>query len=389
MTKLVRKLRPVDFWRIGEHESWFSDMAKEGLHFHTMGTHFARFIKGVPKEMEYRIEVTPKKEISDEQISMYEENGWDYISSFDRFHVFTSPKERHAVEIHTDPAEQFFTLQTLNKRLILSSIAVILLSALIIALNGSVWFMGNTPILRLVEGYIIQSSIASLCVFYSVFLLSKGMLAIVALRKKLKHGIPINHHAPWKKSLRRSAIINVAFITIALGSAYLPFKQLLEMDTISLPVEATDHKVIRLAELEQFPKLKRDEYFIDGVDFANRLSMSWSIVAPEQYEIDETYTSNESNETTLYNPSISSKVYELRMSGLVEPLVQDLIKWYSYHTKAFIKEQHATLNHLYIYEEDMHKEIIAAKGNVVTFVRYHGNTSTDVLVEKVAEKINE
>ena len=118
MTKLVRKIRPADFWRIGEHESWFSDMAKEGLYFHSMGTYFARFKKGEPQEMEYRIEVTSTKVISDDQISMYEENGWDYISSFDQFHVFASPKSRHAVEIHTDTAEQFFTLQTLNKKLI-------------------------------------------------------------------------------------------------------------------------------------------------------------------------------------------------------------------------------------------------------------------------------
>ena len=63
MTKLVRKIKPADFWRIGEHESWFSDMAKEGLHFHSMGMYFARFKKGEPQEMEYRIEVTPKSNL--------------------------------------------------------------------------------------------------------------------------------------------------------------------------------------------------------------------------------------------------------------------------------------------------------------------------------------
>jgi hypothetical protein len=386
MTKLVRKIRPVDFWRIGEHESWFSDMAKEGLHFHTMGTHFARFIKGEPKEMEYRIEVTPKKEISDDQIMMYEENGWEYISSFDRFHVFASPKERHAVEIHTDPAEQFFTLQTLNKRVIFSSIAITLLSALIIGMNVAVWFMDNTPVLRLVEGHVIQTTIVSLIVFYYVYFLSKGMLAILALRRKLKHGIPINHHAPWKKSLRRSAILNVAFIMLAFGSAYLPFKQLLEMDTITLPVEATEHKVVRLAELEQLPDLKREETFIDGVDWGNSISTNWSILAPKQYEILETFISNDSNENTLF---ISSEVYELRMTSLVEPLVQDLIKWNSYHTKTFIRKQNASLDYLYIYGEEMNRNVVAAKGNVVTFVSYSGNATTDSLIEKITEKLNE
>jgi len=386
MTKLVRKLRPTDFWRIGEHESWFSDMAKEGLHFHSMGKYFARFKKGEPQEMEYRIEVTSTKAISDDQISMYEENGWDYVSSFDQFHVFASPKSRHAVEIHTDPAEQFFTLQTLNKKLIFNSIIVLLLSLLIIGMNVAVWFLDNTPVLQLVKGHVLQQTILSFFILYSVYLTIKGMLSILALRKQLKNGIPINHHAPWKKNLRRSAILNIVFIMIAFGSASLPFKQLFEMDTITLPAEATDHKVVRLAELEQLPDLKRDEYFIDGVNWANRLSTNWSIVAPIQYEIVETFISNDSNENTLF---ISSEVYELRMTSLVEPLVHDLIKWNSYLTKTFTKKQNASLDYLYIYGEGMYRNVVAAKGNVVTFVSYSGNEDTDVLIEKIVEKLND
>ena len=75
MTKIVRKLRPTDFWRIGEHESWFSDMSAKGLHLQKMGLHFAHFIKGDPKQMEYGIEVTKKKEMPFEQSEMYEEIG--------------------------------------------------------------------------------------------------------------------------------------------------------------------------------------------------------------------------------------------------------------------------------------------------------------------------
>lgn len=32
MNKIVRRLRPSNYWRIGEHESWFQDMAAEGLY---------------------------------------------------------------------------------------------------------------------------------------------------------------------------------------------------------------------------------------------------------------------------------------------------------------------------------------------------------------------
>lgn len=53
--KVVLKLRPSNYWRIGEHESWFSDMAKEGLHLRKVGSMFVHFIKEEPKETRYRI----------------------------------------------------------------------------------------------------------------------------------------------------------------------------------------------------------------------------------------------------------------------------------------------------------------------------------------------
>lgn len=37
LSKIVRKWRPDDYWRIGEHESWFQDMALEGLHLKKIG----------------------------------------------------------------------------------------------------------------------------------------------------------------------------------------------------------------------------------------------------------------------------------------------------------------------------------------------------------------
>lgn len=48
MNKTVFKLRPSDYWRIGEHESWFQDMAAKGFYLKKMGLRFAHFIKGEP-----------------------------------------------------------------------------------------------------------------------------------------------------------------------------------------------------------------------------------------------------------------------------------------------------------------------------------------------------
>jgi hypothetical protein len=81
MSKVTRKLRPSDYWRIGEHESWFEDMANEGLHLKRMGLHFAQFNRGEPRKIRYRIDVSSNKGITLEQKQMYAESGWDYVTS--------------------------------------------------------------------------------------------------------------------------------------------------------------------------------------------------------------------------------------------------------------------------------------------------------------------
>lgn len=63
MNGIVRKMRPVDNnWQLGETESWLTDMAAQGLHFQKMGSLFAKFEKGAPKQMRYRIKLILNKE---------------------------------------------------------------------------------------------------------------------------------------------------------------------------------------------------------------------------------------------------------------------------------------------------------------------------------------
>ena len=48
------------------------------------------------------------------------------------------------------------------------------------------------------------------------------------------------------------------------------------------------YRFVRLADIEQNPALVRDEpYMIDNVDWGNRYTYDWSLLAPVQYETDE------------------------------------------------------------------------------------------------------
>ena len=115
-----------------EHENWFADMAAKGFHLKKMGIQFVKFVKGEPKEMRYRIDVSIAKKLTPEQIQMYAESGWDYVTSNKYFHVFSSPVERNAAELHTDPAEQSYTLKELDKKLAMNAGFVAIAMILII-----------------------------------------------------------------------------------------------------------------------------------------------------------------------------------------------------------------------------------------------------------------
>lgn len=395
MNKIVRKLRPSNYWRIGEHESWFADMAAEGFHLKKMGVHFAQFVADEPKNTRYRIDVSINKKITPEQFQMYAESGWDYVTSYSYFHVFSSPESSAAPELHTDPAEQSYTLKELDKRLAMNASIVVISMLLMIGMLLAIWFLDGTPTLVLVEGMAIQQTISTLFIGYLAFTSLQAALSIRALRKKLVDGKPIDHHAPWKKYTLLNASIAIVFTVIVGFSAALPFIQLVKADTKTLPEESLDLPIVRLADIEQNPALIREEpyYLSDNVDWTNRYSYDWSLFAPVQYETDENGVIPSrmwEDGSGVYSPSLHSRVFKLSVPALADELITDLIKRYSLIERIgdYVETNHSELDLLIVHEEKDFKEIFASKGNAVIYIRYYGYANLGQVIDRAVEVIN-
>ena len=395
MGKIVRKLRPTNTWRIGEHESWFSDLSLKGLHLKKMGRLFAQFEKGEPKQIEYRMEVSNTKKISSEQIDMYEENGWDYVTSSNYLHVFSSPKERNAPELHTDPAEQAFTMEQLNKEFNKNAATMTISTLLWIGILGSLWLLEKVPFLRLVEGTALYQSILSIFYLYHVSFAIRGMLAIRSLRKNLIEGKAINHHVPWKKSLQSNKLFFTLIFAIVFINTAFVFIQIAKLDTNTLPTGESDLPFVRLADIEQNPNLERGEGYVDdGVDWGYYYQTNWSIVAPKQYDAYEAGFIDGmkwADGSGTYTPSITTKVYQLKFKSFVTPLLKDLVKWHTigYETEPFINIPHTDFDQLITHEQDGRKLVFASKGEVVMAIAYFGNVEMESVVEKIAEKMKQ
>ncbi|WNF36810.1 DUF2812 domain-containing protein [Bacillaceae bacterium IKA-2] len=395
MNKTTNMLRPTDFWRIGEHESWFSDMAQEGLHLKKVGLQFVKFTKGKPKMMKYRIDVSQGKKITPEQKEMYSESGWNYVTSYGEFNVFSSSVEANSPELHTDPAEQAYTLNYLDKKLSKTAFVVAVAVLLMIGMLVSIWFFNSANYIALVDGSFIQQSILIIVELYVAYTSLQAAISIRALRKTLSEGKPINHSAPWKRIRKVKLIIASLYIILAIFGAILPIMQLAMNETKTLPVAGTDLPIVRLADIEQNPKLNRGEassYIRDNVDWGNRYTYNWSLLAPVHYESNENgIVSNEmwKDGSGVYSPSIETRVYQLSLPSIAESLISDLIKRYglAYRGGDFIEIEHTYFDILIVHEVDEFKEVFAAKGKAVMHVRYHGYAKIDSIIGATAEKI--
>ena len=82
-------LHPMEF-AIGETEQFYSEMAAKGWFLEKRGAWFSRFRRGEPAAMRYRVELAdlrfldPYYGLPEEQISVYEECGWKYVTGHGR-----------------------------------------------------------------------------------------------------------------------------------------------------------------------------------------------------------------------------------------------------------------------------------------------------------------
>ncbi|MBV1758801.1 MAG: DUF2812 domain-containing protein [Dethiosulfatibacter sp.] len=393
MSKVVWKFRPGDYYRIGEHESWFSDMAREGLHLIKMGHVFARFIIGEPKNIHYRIDVSKNKDISLEQKYLYAEGGWDFVASYGDFNVYSSSDEIMAPELHTDPAEQAYSLQELHKKLIKNVWIVVVYTVLmLVILSTPLWLPNGTFTLSLIEGSSILLPLV-ISILYLLYESISGLISLRRLRQELIEGKPINHHAPWKRQQRIKTTIAIVYILLVGYVIVMPFIQIAISKTHILPEGKTDLPIIRLADVENNPELKRKDS--EETDWEiNIYTKKHSFLAPIQYQSHEYGVVSDkmwSDGSGTYSPSIHTWIFQTRSPVLSKSLVADLVKRYGlvYKGGEFIEIYHPDFDILIIHDIDDVIEIFTAKGKAVIHIKYYGDASIETLIKVTSDYVSD
>lgn len=391
MGKIVKRLALDDSFAIGRNESWLSDMAQEGLHLRRYGRLFVYFEKGAPQDTKYRIDIFHEQP-SPEQLAVYRDCGWDYVARNGLFYTFCADGKADTTELHTDPVEQSYTMEKLNKRhkinLVIVSIAIVLFLSMIL----SIYVFNDEPFLYMINGQFVQQMLVvmvELYVFYSVI---RNYLAISALKKSLAQGRPINHQADYKRARRVNTILASIFIPMALCTIFIPLAEMSMKERYTLPTTANPLPVVRLADIEQNPKLLREEHINDkGIDFANQVRYQWSFLAPIQYDIGECGIIADEmwhDHSGSYSPSITTRFYKLTFAGMADDLINDLITRYVYSDNIKVSEvSFSGLDKLYIAKDDIRKHIFASLDNKVIFITYYGNKNMEDIIPLVAAEL--
>jgi hypothetical protein len=384
MSKTVKRVILDDIWAIGRNESWFSDMAKLGLHLQKIRGGFAHFEKGEPKDIKYRIDVLKHAPTID-QLDFYQDCGWTLAAVYKNFYIFSSPEDSGSPELHTDPAEQSYTLGDLDRLLKRNVVIVIFAVLLMAAMILGMYLISEWPVLLMVEGDILQQTLLLTVELYVCFTVIRNYFAVRTLKQALSEGRSINHKEDWKKARLMNGGISALFLLTAVLCIILPIYDMVAWKEVALPEEAVNLQVVRLAEIEDDPRLTRDEYITeDGLDFNNQVVYDWSPLAPVQHEVREHGLMKGEMWEDLsgeYSPSITSKYYRLLIPKMAESLLQDLTQRYVYDPDDVVREAvFKGFDKVYISEKNQMTQVFAIRGREVFYFRYIGwKTAEDIL----------
>ncbi len=240
--KSLYALHPSEY-ALGETEKFYADKAAAGWALVTRGVYFDRFEKTKPRLMKYRIEVAVPKMFEDpglpqEQVMVYEDCGWEYVTFHRYIHVFRAPLESDTEDFYLDAEGQAKTIKGLKNQYIGSFIYPFLMLALYIwlgSLTGAVskdmgtalfgvWMVN--PAVLILLGLLITVGL------YDSFV---GMWYITRLYHRMKKGILLDH-APKKRRVLHKIIHGAAAVGL-IACAVIGISQLCSHQSYELPTE--------------------------------------------------------------------------------------------------------------------------------------------------------
>lgn len=194
MSKFVKRVIPFESCDIPAIQSWLEDMAEKGLFFMECGVFFAKFEKGEPKDMRYRLDFCDVVacDIPEEKKELYERSGWNVVGDFKNDCVVICTENPDAPELYTDCELLVKPLKNimLKYRIYVAALCVMLLTALVHCglpdSVGVIRFLCNITTPYLAAALVLIVLLAAEIIFGAA-----RLIKLKAMAKRIKNGADI------------------------------------------------------------------------------------------------------------------------------------------------------------------------------------------------------
>lgn len=220
MSKFVKRVIPFESCDIPAIQSWLEDMAEKGLFFKECGVFFAKFEKGEPKDMRYRLDFCDVVacDIPEEKKELYERSGWNVVGDFKNDCVVICTENPDAPEIYTDFELLVKPLKNimLKYRIYVAALCVMLLTALVHCglpdSVGVIRFLCNITTPYLAAALVLIVLLAAEIIFGAA-----RLIKLKAIAKRIKNGadIPNGEKGGFSRAVGKVLIPLAIPITVA------------------------------------------------------------------------------------------------------------------------------------------------------------------------------
>ena len=220
MSKFVKRVIPFESCDIPAIQNWLEDMAEKGLFFKECGVFFAKFEKGEPKDMRYRLDFCDVVacDIPEEKKELYERSGWNVVGDFKNDCVVICTENPDAPEIYTDCERLAKPLKSIisKYRIYLAALCVMLLTALA--------HCGLPNAVRVIRflGYIPKPFFAAVLILLALLIgeiifRAARLIKLKAMARRIKNGadIPNGEKGGFSRAVGKVLIPLAIPITVA------------------------------------------------------------------------------------------------------------------------------------------------------------------------------
>lgn len=367
-SKFIYKRVPFSYWQIAEYEKWLSDLAQEGLILQKVGFLWAKFKKGKPQHLTYRIDISNTKLSS----QLKEQYGWKAIETATRYSVYVSSQTEQDVELIENMKETMTQLKSRNlgNKVYFGVVgALILFTIFILKMD---LLDSNTPLLSFLRNSGINTIgiliIGQLIIGSIVFVEYRGVKRLIkSLETKGCIDRQNIHRGIGDRLLNKMRFIgSIGFLILA--GYMVGYGERTNLNGVNEPIP-----IVRLGAMEE-RCAELDEY--------NYYERNWNPLLRDYYEVEEEGIIAESN-VMEKRPYIYTEFYHLLFEGMKERLIQEIKQ--DRGNGGIGTEQVEGLDELHVLKDSGAIELIAVKGSKVMFVRYAGNQEKEKLIEEITK----